>query len=142
MKSLAVIFMAVGLMACAGSKKTTEPTKTAAASKELKQVSMEQVSTIIQANDNSAYVYDANSKESYEKNHVPTAKWVPDGVVTAEILPEDKSKELIFYCGGPKCMASHEAANQAANLGWTNVAVMPEGISGWVSAGKPTEAKK
>jgi rhodanese-related sulfurtransferase len=139
MKTFAIV-MALGLLGCAASTKTVEPTKTTAvAPKELNQLSIEQVSTRIQS---SAYVYDANSKESYEKGHVPTAQWVPDGVVTAAILPEDKSKELIFYCGGPKCMASHEAANQAVSLGWSNVAVMPDGISGWVSAGKPTEAKK
>ncbi len=36
-------------------------------------------------------------------------------------------------------MASHSAAREAAKLGYTNVWVMPEGIFGWVKAGKPVE---
>ena len=36
-------------------------------------------------------------------------------------------------------MASHAAARAAAKLGYTNVFVMPDGITGWVQAGKPVE---
>jgi len=36
-------------------------------------------------------------------------------------------------------MASHAAAREAAKLGYTNVFVMPDGILGWVKAGKPVE---
>jgi rhodanese-related sulfurtransferase len=34
-------------------------------------------------------------------------------------------------------MASHGAAREAAKLGYRNVFVMPDGIFGWVKAGKP-----
>ena len=34
-------------------------------------------------------------------------------------------------------MACHTAARQAVALGWTNVFVLPAGIQGWTSAGKP-----
>jgi rhodanese-related sulfurtransferase len=36
-------------------------------------------------------------------------------------------------------MASHGAAREAAKLGYTKVFVMPDGIHGWVKAGKRTE---
>ncbi len=36
-------------------------------------------------------------------------------------------------------MASHDAAREAVKLGYTNVFVMPDGIFGWVKAGKPVE---
>jgi rhodanese-related sulfurtransferase len=36
-------------------------------------------------------------------------------------------------------MASHEAAREAAKLGYRKLYVMTEGISGWVTAGKPVE---
>jgi rhodanese-related sulfurtransferase len=36
-------------------------------------------------------------------------------------------------------MASHEAAREAAKLGYKNLFVMTDGISGWVKAGKPVE---
>ena len=37
-------------------------------------------------------------------------------------------------------MASHAAAREAAKLGYRNVYVMPDGILGWVKAGKPVES--
>jgi rhodanese-related sulfurtransferase len=36
-------------------------------------------------------------------------------------------------------MASHAAAREAAKLGYGSVFVMPDGISGWVKAGKRVE---
>jgi rhodanese-related sulfurtransferase len=36
-------------------------------------------------------------------------------------------------------MASHQAARRAAALGYTKVFVMPDGIDGWIAAGKPVE---
>jgi rhodanese-related sulfurtransferase len=37
-------------------------------------------------------------------------------------------------------MASHAAAREAARLGYSNVFVMPDGILGWVRAGKRVES--
>ncbi len=37
-------------------------------------------------------------------------------------------------------MASHAAAREAVKLGYRNVAVMPDGIMGWVKAGKRVES--
>jgi rhodanese-related sulfurtransferase len=37
-------------------------------------------------------------------------------------------------------MASHDAAREAAKLGYRNVFVMSDGISGWVKKGKPVES--
>jgi rhodanese-related sulfurtransferase len=36
-------------------------------------------------------------------------------------------------------MASHGAAREAAKLGYTKVFVMGDGISGWVTKGKPVQ---
>jgi len=35
-------------------------------------------------------------------------------------------------------MASHGAARRAVEAGYTNVAVMVDGLKGWRAAGKPT----
>ena len=51
-------------------------------------------------------------------------------------LPADKSKSLVFYCANTHCSASHQAAARAITAGYTNVKVMPDGIAGWVKAGK------
>jgi rhodanese-related sulfurtransferase len=54
-------------------------------------------------------------------------------------LPSNKAKELVFYCANPHCSASHEAAERAITAGYSNVKVMPEGIAGWVKAGKKVQ---
>lgn len=53
-------------------------------------------------------------------------------------LPADKSGKLVFYCANEKCGASHAAAKRALDNGYTDVAVLPVGITGWKAAGQPT----
>jgi len=55
-------------------------------------------------------------------------------------LPADKGKPLVFYCANTRCSASHEAATKALTAGYQHVEVMPEGIAGWVKAGKKTQS--
>jgi rhodanese-related sulfurtransferase len=82
-----------------------------------------------------ADVYDANERESYLAGHIPGAKWVKYDAVTAAILPPSKDARLVFYCYNPICGAAPHAARDARALGYRNVWVMPDGISGWRSAG-------
>jgi rhodanese-related sulfurtransferase len=53
-------------------------------------------------------------------------------------LPADKATGLVFYCANPACRASHEAAEKALAAGYTHVRELPDGIAGWVKAGKQT----
>lgn len=55
-------------------------------------------------------------------------------------LPADKARGLVFYCANTACGASHEAAERAIAAGYTRVRVLPEGIAGWVKAGKSTSS--
>lgn len=57
----------------------------------------------------------------------------------ARELPSAKDAELIFYCANSKCMASRSSAARAAEAGYTNVAVLDDGIQGWKAAGQKTE---
>ena len=84
---------------------------------------------------------DANGTETRKKmGVVPGAVLLTDSE-TFQIseLPADKSKQLIFYCANTRCGASHEAAEKALTAGYTNVKVMPDGIAGWVKAGKKVQ---
>ena len=87
------------------------------------------------------HVYDANSAKQYASAHVPGAVHLPFDEVRVERLPADKGAKVIFYCWNEVCSASHEAATQAAKLGFTNVSVMRAGINGWIKAGQPVEAE-
>lgn len=53
-------------------------------------------------------------------------------------LPADKDRSLVFYCANTACGASHAAAERAITAGYTHVQVLPDGIAGWVKAGKQT----
>ena len=53
-------------------------------------------------------------------------------------LPPDKTTGLVFYCANTACGASHEAAERALTAGYQHVQVLPDGIAGWVKAGKKT----
>ena len=55
-------------------------------------------------------------------------------------LPADRTRGLVFYCANTACGASHEAAERAIAAGYTHVRVLPDGIAGWVKAGKATSS--
>lgn len=87
-----------------------------------------------------AVAVDANSDSTREKNGT-----VPNAVILTSSykydlaqLPEDKSKDLIFYCSSTSCTASDSAAQRALENGYQKVAIMRAGIKGWRAAGKPT----
>jgi rhodanese-related sulfurtransferase len=89
-----------------------------------------------------AVAVDANSERTRKKNGT-----VPDAVILTSSykydlsqLPEDKSRDLIFYCSNTNCTASDAAAERASTNGYENVHIMREGIKGWKEAGNPTGA--
>jgi rhodanese-related sulfurtransferase len=84
---------------------------------------------------------DANGEQTRKKmGVVPGAVLLTDSdTFSVSELPADKSKTLVFYCANNHCGASHEAAGRALTAGYTNVKVMPEGIAGWVTAGKKVQ---
>jgi len=50
----------------------------------------------------------------------------------------DKARELVFFCSGPRCWLSYNAALRAARGGYTNVHWYRGGIEAWRAAGLPT----
>ena len=73
----------------------------------------------------------------YDKGHVPGAVSIPDSSFDkmTDMLPQDKSTLLIFYCGGTKCKLSHKSAFKAEKLGYTNIKVYAEGYPDWKKKG-------
>lgn len=84
---------------------------------------------------------DANSDATRKRmGLVPGAVKLSDSdTFAASELPADKAKNLVFYCGGEQCKASHTAARRAIAAGYPNVKIMSAGISGWVDAGKKVQ---
>ncbi|MFZ4578099.1 MAG: rhodanese-like domain-containing protein [Myxococcota bacterium] len=85
------------------------------------------------------HVFDANSDERFAQGHIPGATHLRADAVKAEVLPPNQNAMVVFYCGGPKCMAAPEAAKATIALGYTNVYVMTDGIKGWEALGYPVE---
>lgn len=87
------------------------------------------------------FIFDANSDKTRQaKGIVPAAIKLPSSSgYDLALLPKNKADATVFYCAGLKCGASKSAAMRAIKAGYTNVHVMPAGISGWVKAGKPVE---
>lgn len=75
----------------------------------------------------------------YDVGHIPSAVNIPDTQFDKlkHLLPEDKTRLLIFYCGGLDCMLSHDSAKKAEALGHTNIKVYAEGEPEWVKKGLP-----
>lgn len=73
----------------------------------------------------------------YDKGHVPGAVSIPESSFdkSTDMLPQDKSTLLIFYCGGTKCKLSHKSAFKAEKLGYTNIKVYAEGYPDWKKKG-------
>ncbi|MBW8370027.1 MAG: rhodanese-like domain-containing protein [Thiobacillus sp.] len=73
----------------------------------------------------------------YDPGHIPGAISLPDSKFDemAGSLPQDKNTLLIFYCGGPECMLSHNSAFKAEKLGYTNIRVYADGSPDWAARG-------
>lgn len=140
-RKIARLLMVAGLVALAApafaAEAAKEPAKESKEKEPFGRLTVDEVEKLIKAK--SIAVFDNNSKERYEKGHVPTATWVSIADFDAKVLPADKDAKLVFYCGNEKCMACHAGAKKALEAGYKNVFIMPAGIAGWEKANKPVE---
>jgi len=106
---------------------------------ELPEISVDDADAAIQSG---AVVLDANSEGTREKYGTVPGAMILTSSYKYDLaqLPEDKSKDLIFYCSNTNCTASDTAAERASTHGYEKVHIMREGIKGWKEAGKPTAA--
>jgi rhodanese-related sulfurtransferase len=82
-------------------------------------------------------IVDARTRVEFEESHLAGAINVP-AVQVLGMLPKrinDKHRELVFYCNGPKCTKSQKAARAAIDLGYTNILEYNEGLPAWTKAG-------
>ena len=55
-----------------------------------------------------------------------------------QLAPGDKTKPMVFFCAGPDCWLSYNAAQRASAAGYTNVYWYRGGVAAWTAAGLPT----
>ena len=85
-------------------------------------------------------IVDSRPEAVFQEGHINGAINIPDSQFDqfASLLPEDKNKLLIFYCGGVTCELSSNSAEKAQKLGYTNIKVYQEGIPEWKKVGNYT----
>jgi rhodanese-related sulfurtransferase len=83
---------------------------------------------------------DANGEPTRQRMGVIPGAVLLTSMDSLDGLPADKTRNLVFYCANTACGASHYAAEKAMTAGYTHVKVLPEGIAGWVKAGKKTSS--
>ena len=145
--SLFITIFALGCKSPAPATATEPaPTDTQAAevdskspAKKIPEIAVDAADTALQSG---AVAVDANSDRTRKKNGTVPGAVILTSSYKYELsqLPEDKSKDLIFYCSNTNCTASDAAAERASEHGYENVHIMREGIKGWKEAGKATAA--
>ncbi len=132
--ALAVVFAAPAAFACEGESHSAELAPKKITVPELAKLTTAKQATVIDANDNAFRA----------KNGV-----IPGAILLTSSsefalteLPAKKDAKVVFYCASDKCGASHGAAKKALGAGYTDVAVLPEGLKGWKAAGQKTASFK
>ena len=136
---LAALFALGASAGCSKSDTNKAETAEKAEKANLPTISVDEVDQKLASGD--CVPVDANGTETRKKmGVVPGAVLLTDSeTFNVSELPADKSKALVFYCANTRCGASHTAAEKALTAGYTNVKVMPDGIAGWVKAGKKVQ---
>ena len=89
-------------------------------------------------------ILDARSGKYDDGQRIPGAQQLSadaDAAIIAKALP-DKSTLIVTYCAGVKCPASKALADRLKKDGYSNVIEYPQGIAGWLEAGKTVEKSK
>jgi len=124
-----------GTCAKAGAEKCAKPCDKCPA-KKVAHVTTDQLSGLL----GTVVVVDARTAKYDDGKRIPGALTVPADATPEQIaaaLP-DKSAKVVVYCTSPKCPASAKLAKTLVKHGYTAVQKYPDGIEGWVAAGKPT----
>lgn len=83
--------------ACKRSEGHAPTTSTSASEQALAEMTVDALSAMIDGHQSVA-IFDANGRPRYEEGHIPGARHVGHDTITAEMLPQDRSTPLVFYC--------------------------------------------
>lgn len=131
----------VALLACAagaGCAKAKARDAGERAPAEVPTISVDELDRMLAHHDCQAV--DANGNATRQRMGVIPGAILLTDLDSIEKLPSDKATGLVFYCANTACGASHQAAARAITAGYTHVKVLPDGIAGWVKAGKKTSS--
>lgn len=91
-----------------------------------------------------ALFLDARDESLFAEGRIPGAKSLPLSLnevgLKMRMSKTAKDKTIVVYCEGPACQAAEKQANRLADLGFTRVRCLQEGLDGWAMAGGELEA--
>ena len=115
---------------------------------EIREISPDEVRALLARPDRGGFeLLDVREPDEFAAGHLPGARLYPRGFleVRADLehpnrdagLSAARERPLVLYCGGGHRSAL--AAQALQRMGFTNVASMAEGWTGWTKRGFPTE---
>ncbi|HEY0476874.1 MAG TPA: rhodanese-like domain-containing protein [Kofleriaceae bacterium] len=131
------LLAALGAAGCSRDR-TTDRASDPAGAVRVREISVDQLDGMLARRECQAV--DANGDATRKRMGVIPGAVLLRDMDAVDQLPADKTRSLVFYCANTACGASHEAAEKAIVAGYTRVQVLPDGIAGWVKAGKQTSA--
>src|SRR5512137_2316305 len=138
--SRSLVIVLVSALAGALPASAQAPAAPAARMPSVQVVTGEQLKAFIDAK-KKMVVVDTRTPDEFAQARIAGAVNIPAGFVRAlsNRLPKDKGTLLVFYCRGMGCTLSPEAADEAAALGHTNLAIYQAGIPDWLLKRYPIE---
>jgi rhodanese-related sulfurtransferase len=107
-------------------------------------VSAEQAIEMILSNPD-LLVIDSRKKTEYLKGHIEGSINILNTRLTREDLERispDKSKEILFYCNGTRCLRSSDSINKARSWGYTKLIWFRGGWKEWTEKRLPVVTDK
>ncbi|WP_210395653.1 rhodanese-like domain-containing protein [Motiliproteus sediminis] len=104
-------------------------------------VTAEELLDLVDSEDNLVIV-DSRTRGDYDKGHIPDVAYLINTETNADSLAKilaSKDTPVCFYCNGPKCARSGEAAQIAVEAGYSRVYWLRGGIAEWTEKGYPIE---
>jgi rhodanese-related sulfurtransferase len=95
---------------------------------------------VIPPRDDAVLIDARDTDRRYAVGHLPGATSLPAkqfDELAPRLLPHDKDKLILFYCDGIECKLSHMAAEDAEDLGYSNIRVYVGGFPEWFKLGNP-----
>jgi rhodanese-related sulfurtransferase len=135
---LGLVLSTLGALSVSGCSRRADDPEQRRSVAPVSQVSVDELDHLLASHQ--CVAVDANGDSTRRQMGV-----IPGAVLLRDLdaidqLPADKATGLVFYCANSACRASHEAAEKAIAAGYTRVRELPDGIAGWVKAGKRTTA--
>lgn len=101
------------------------------------EISLEELLSIMNSGDK-YYLFDARPAKRFGGGHIPTSVTAfPKDKNFLNLLPEDKTALVVFFCGGPTCPYTGKAVAKAQKAGYTNLKGFQAGMPAWKKAKLP-----